>query len=106
MNEKVTPINATVANPLDEANAMSEQVVKAMERMLEMAKSGELTGVIGILQLRTGEIGQVSAGGGACHPYTTLGALEALTQHHKLAIMQHVELRPAFEERHDAPKQS
>lgn len=106
MADNVTPISSAISHGTVPANELNQQVITALERLLTLAKSGELVGMIGILQLTDGSIGNVSAGGGACHPYTTLGALEAITQHHKLAIMQHVELRPVFEDVPDAPKQS
>lgn len=96
MTDNVVPINAVVANVEKEVAEASQHVVSALEQMLTMARAGELLGIIGILQFENGSVGNVSAGGGKCHPYLTLGALEALTEHHKLAIMNHVALQPAF----------
>lgn len=93
-----------------EPDKMSADCIPVLERLLEMAKTGELTGIIGVVQTVNGGLGNVSAGGSDLHPYATLGALDALHTHHKLSIMQHTQMKPGLAPTtggdDDAPKQS
>lgn len=106
MADNVVSIN----NRSIEPSELSRDCVPVLKHLLAMAESGELTGIIAVIQTVNSGLGELVAGGTDMHPYATLGALEALTLKQKLSIMQNTSVHPAFrapsKEDGDAPKQS